>query len=321
MSDDKPRDGKEKEPLPATSATNEAREEKASPAEEPTKTASPETSAPEGAPAKDEKAFASDEKAAASDEKASASSEKSKTGENAPASSDKAPSPDEDADEEEEEDEEDEGEEGDEDAEDAPPAPHAPGVVAKPQEMPRPRPSYAVLFVASIIFFLADVGSKWWVVHHVEPKARDLSDGWHFRLNRVENPGGAWGVLGDQPGYIRLPFFFLISAIALVFVVSLWKKLEPRQRALKWALPLLLGGALGNLLDRVRSQRVVDFFEFTIMKAGRESFRWPTFNVADIWICIGVALMAIDMFTPKKPVPRRVEDDEDEEDRPAKASV
>jgi signal peptidase II len=196
----------------------------------------------------------------------------------------------------------------------------APAPQATKKELAHPRPSYVLLAVASLVFFLADIGSKWWVVHHVEPKPRDMTDGWHLRLNRVENPGGAWGVFGDQPDYIRLPFFFIISAVALVFVVSLWKKLDPRQKALKWALPLLLGGALGNLLDRVRHQSVVDFLEFTIMKAGRESFRWPTFNVADIWICVGVGLMAIDMFIPRKPVPVRVVDDE-EDDRPAKASV
>jgi len=185
----------------------------------------------------------------------------------------------------------------------------APKVTIGEKVLNHPRPSYLFLAISSIVFFIADAGSKWWVVHHVEPKPRAIDDGWHLRLSRVQNPGGAWGIFGDQPEYVRLPFFFIISAVAVVFVVSLYKKLEPRQVALKWALPLLLGGAAGNLLDRVRHQSVVDFLEFTIVKAGQETFRWPTFNVADIWIVAGVALMAIDMFTPRRPVPRVVQAD------------
>jgi signal peptidase II len=207
---------------------------------------------------------------------------------------------------------------GDDDGAPAPPLPKP-----IPEAPPGPRPSYVFLIAGSIVFFLADFVSKWWVVHHVEPKARVHADGWYLRLNRVQNPGGAWGIFGDQPDYVRLPFFFLISAIAVVFVISLYRKLEPRQRALRWALPLLLGGAAGNLLDRIRHKSVVDFLEFTIIKQNKEWFRWPTFNVADIWICAGVILMAIDMFTPRKPIQPPITDDElddEDEDEPAGAS-
>lgn len=199
-------------------------------------------------------------------------------------------------------------------------------VTAKSDAEPKPKPKYAFLAIASLLFFAADAVSKWLVVtYDQQTKPRPTTDGWHLRLNNVEggNPGGAWGIFGDKPDYIRLPFFFLISAVAVVFVVSLYRKLEPKQHALKWALPLLLGGALGNLVDRIRHKSVIDFIEFSITKAGADSFRWPTFNVADIWICVGVILMAIDMFTPRKKIPAKpvVTDEEAEAPRITKESA
>src|SRR5262249_6305384 len=73
----------------------------------------------------------------------------------------------------------------------------------------------------------------------------------------------------------------------------------PHQYALRWGLPLVLGGALGNVFDRIRYGYVIDFVDVHIMWHGKDR-HWPTFNVADIAICIGVGLMAIDMFTSKR---------------------
>jgi signal peptidase II len=113
---------------------------------------------------------------------------------------------------------------------------------------------------------------------------------------------------------VRRPFFLLVSAAAIAFIVTLYRRLQPRQRALKWGLPLVLGGALGNVFDRIRYGHVIDFIDYRAdwVKAmndfvGRlfpghatSTDHWPTFNVADIAICVGVALMAIDMFTAKR---------------------
>lgn len=162
------------------------------------------------------------------------------------------------------------------------------------------KPDYVFLVVASAIFLAADLVTKWLAVSKLsaKPEEKVVVIKGFFNLDRAENRGGAWGLLGDQPDHIRLPFFFLISAIAVVFIVSLYRKLEPQQKALKWALPLVLGGALGNLADRVRHQYVVDFIDWYVTMGGKES-HWPTFNVADVWIVAGVGLMIIDMFTPR----------------------
>lgn len=184
------------------------------------------------------------------------------------------------------------------------------------------KPSYGFLAIASLLALAADLGSKAWAVSRLDgPHAdRIVVVENFFHLDLAHNKGGAWGIFGEQPDYVRLPFFFLISAIAVVFVVSLYKRLEPRQVALKWALPLLLGGAAGNLIDRIRHQYVVDFLDVFIVRDGRQT-HWPTFNVADVWIVIGVGLMAIDMFTPRKPVPDKGDDGGDAKKRQKEAEA
>jgi signal peptidase II len=93
----------------------------------------------------------------------------------------------------------------------------------------------------------------------------------------------------------------------------LYGKLAPGQNALKWGLPLVLGGALGNLSDRITRSSVIDFIDYRaewvlsmnkliakLSKGWSLTDHWPTFNVADIAICIGVGLMAVDMFTSRR---------------------
>ena len=157
---------------------------------------------------------------------------------------------------------------------------------------PRARPDYGFLAITSGVFVASDLLTKWWALRALtgrEDPIVVLPGLIKFEL--AFNRGGAWSMLADQPDGVRLPFFFAVSAAAAIFILSLYRKLEPHQKALKWALPLVLGGALGNLVDRVRYQHVVDFID--------PYHYWPTFNVADIWIVVGVALMAIDMFTPR----------------------
>lgn len=169
-----------------------------------------------------------------------------------------------------------------------------------------PNPNYLFLVITSVLFLAADLGSKEWAAKRLEgPNAKIVIIDGYWAFDLAKNKGGAWGIFGNQPDYVRLPFFFLISAVAVVFIVSLYKKLEPRQVALKWALPLVLGGALGNLADRIRHQHVIDFIDWYYVNADGKAAHWPTFNVADVWIVAGVILMGIDMFTPRRKLPTR----------------
>jgi signal peptidase II len=98
-----------------------------------------------------------------------------------------------------------------------------------------------------------------------------------FHLTFVLNPGAAFGMLEHNRE------FFIIMAIAvLMFVVYMRKKILEEPLTVQIGIALFVGGALGNLIDRMKTGLVVDFFDFRI---------WPVFNVADIAICLGVGVM------------------------------
>ncbi len=178
---------------------------------------------------------------------------------------------------------------------------------AGPADQSVPAPSYLFLVAVSLLVLVSDLGSKWWAVKHLEKDgfrlpAKELIKG-RLALVLARNPGGAWGMFHDQPEKVRKPFFVVVSVIAVVVIVGMYRKLDPKQRALKWGLPLVLGGALGNLVDRVRYGQVIDFIDVVYWRKGVQDMHWPTFNVADIAICVGVGLMAIDFLFPhKRPV-------------------
>jgi signal peptidase II len=161
-------------------------------------------------------------------------------------------------------------------------------------------PSYGFLIVLSLLTLAADLGTKTWAEHHLEGYPGTV-EVWpnHLTLILAKNRGGAWGLLQTTSESIRRPFFLLVSVAAIAFIMTLYRRLQPRQRTLKWGLPLVLGGALGNVFDRIRYGHVIDFIDAHVLYKGIER-HWPTFNVADIAICIGVGLMAIDMFASKR---------------------
>lgn len=168
------------------------------------------------------------------------------------------------------------------------------------------KPSYVFLSVVTLVNLVADIGTKQWIKHHFESShashaARRIEVIPNYvNLIFATNKGGAWGILQGEQESLRRPFFLVVSVAAIVFILSLYRKLTPGQRALKWGLPLVLGGALGNLVDRILYGWVIDFID-CYTKVGADEKHWPTFNVADIAICVGVGLMAIDMFTSREP--------------------
>ncbi len=164
----------------------------------------------------------------------------------------------------------------------------------------RPRASYVFLALVSILSLAADVASKSWAEHHLDSYPGTV-EVWknHVTLLLAKNRGGAWGLLQSTSENVRRPFFLLVSVAAIAFIMTLYRRLQPRQLALKWGLPLVLGGALGNVFDRIRYGHVIDFIDCHTLWKGIDK-HWPTFNIADVAICVGVGLMAIDMFSSKR---------------------
>ncbi|MFL5358576.1 signal peptidase II [Archangium sp.] len=127
---------------------------------------------------------------------------------------------------------------------------------------------------------------------------RFIENYWHFRY--VENPGAAWGLFGTMSESVRRPFFHLVSLVALGFITFMYMRLSPSQRMMRWALALVAGGALGNFLDRLARGYVIDFIDWHWRN--QPGMRWPTFNVADAAICVGVGLLMLDSMRERKSV-------------------
>lgn len=183
-----------------------------------------------------------------------------------------------------------------------------------PETILGPRPSPSFLAVVAIVSLVSDVVTKLWAEKKLEgyPGYVNVLDN-HLMFVLAKNKGGAWGLLQGQSENVRRPFFLLVSVAAIAFIVTLYRRLQPTQHALKWGLPLVLGGALGNVFDRIRYGFVIDFIDYRAdwIKKLNELIQkkypahivtdhWPTFNVADIAICVGVGLMAVDMLTSRR---------------------
>ena len=141
------------------------------------------------------------------------------------------------------------------------------------------------------------------------PHSRPVADGDVLRINYrqvrivdgfwnhvyVQNFGAAWGFLSDKNESFVRPFFLIVSIIAVFIVLGIFRNVKNDQRLLIWALSLIVGGAIGNFVDRARYGYVVDFIDWYATWGGEEH-HWPTFNVADVWITIGVAFMIIEIM-------------------------
>jgi signal peptidase II len=109
---------------------------------------------------------------------------------------------------------------------------------------------------------------------------------WNWRY--VENPGAAWGLLSGASESVRVPFFLLVSVAAIAFIVTFFRKLPDNQLLLIVSLSLVFGGAIGNFIDRLHHNYVIDFIDWYVGPN-----HWPTFNFADAAITTGVALLVI----------------------------
>ena len=117
-----------------------------------------------------------------------------------------------------------------------------------------------------------------------------------FNITCVRNPGAAFGFLADAAPMFRSLFLIIVSAAAIVMILWFLAKNKSAGMLLTFALSLILGGAVGNLLDRIRFGSVVDFLDFYIA-----SWHWPAFNVADSAISVGAVLLIVEMLRREKP--------------------
>jgi signal peptidase II len=126
-------------------------------------------------------------------------------------------------------------------------------------------------------------------LHHSIP----LIDGL-FSLTYIRNTGAAFGIFAGSAAAFRLPFLIVFSLVAVGFVVMMLRRLPENQTGLITALAFIIGGAVGNLIDRIAYGEVIDFLD---VYWGR--YHWPAFNLADSFITVGVLITVFYLIQAK----------------------
>lgn len=151
-----------------------------------------------------------------------------------------------------------------------------------------------VLGLALIVLIL-DQATKFWVASALPIWATRTVIPGFFNLVHVLNKGAAFGFLNDMDAVWRPYFFLAVTALAIVLILHLLRTVPREDRVLFTALGLILGGALGNMVDRIRLGEVVDFLDFYI-----SAYHWPAFNVADISISLGSVLLLVSVYRNRR---------------------
>lgn len=167
-----------------------------------------------------------------------------------------------------------------------------------------------ILFFYSLLVFVADQITKGLVILKIGIGEKIPVIPGLFDLVHVRNPGAAFGSFARLPDSARLPFFFVTSSIALVILLIYYFRTPADQRSMFVSLSLILGGAFGNITDRLLHGEVVDFFSFhwyhesVFVRFGswqrRILLEWPAFNIADMAISVAAIWMMVLMFRKKK---------------------
>ena len=157
-----------------------------------------------------------------------------------------------------------------------------------------------LLWIAPLVLLL-DQLTKFFIVKTLSigqelPVVPGIFDIVHYR-----NAGAAFGMLANLDVWVRDPFFYGISAVALLAMIIIFRHLDLADHFFPYPLSLITGGILGNFVDRVRFGNVVDFLSFHIYdwKFGSIPLEWPAFNVADSAITVSMVLLAAHMLRQK----------------------
>ena len=117
-----------------------------------------------------------------------------------------------------------------------------------------------------------------------------------FNITHIQNPGGAFGFLANQSSSLRTIVFLLISSLAVGLIFWFYKNTPKTHPWLANAFAMIFGGAIGNLIDRIRFRKVVDFLDIYL-----GDLHWPAFNIADSAISIGIAIFIYHLLFKKLP--------------------
>lgn len=155
---------------------------------------------------------------------------------------------------------------------------------------------YVYLLLVASVVVLADQVTKAVILKNLPLYSSLTIIPGFFDITHIHNPGGAFGLFADSGAGVRKVVFFLVSLMAMVLILWFTVKTPPTHRFLAVGFAMIFGGAAGNLIDRIRFGKVVDFLDFYI---GR--YHWPAFNVADSAISIGIGIFLLHLVLKKLP--------------------
>ena len=161
----------------------------------------------------------------------------------------------------------------------------------------------ALLIIVAL--FVADRASKLWIESHLTLYDSFAIVPGIFNIVHTQNSGAAFGLFADASPTMRF-LVLIVASLAMMGILGqmLWQataRVPAASASLRLALTLVLGGAIGNLYDRLRFDRVTDFLQVFL-----GTYEWPCFNVADSAICVGATLLAIDFLWGRRPQPAEV---------------
>ncbi len=152
------------------------------------------------------------------------------------------------------------------------------------------------LLLISVAVFIADRLSKTWILHHIYSGQETTIIPHFFHLSHVYNNGAAFSLFSDTPSPEKVRWMLIgFSLIAIAIVLAVFLKAGRRANLTSIALALVLGGAIGNLYDRLAYRYVIDFLSFNFF-----GYHYPDFNIADSCIVIGAGLLLIEVFRAPK---------------------
>jgi signal peptidase II len=153
-----------------------------------------------------------------------------------------------------------------------------------------------ILFLAAtFLVILLDQATKVWIISTMRLYDSFAVIGGFFNITHVRNPGAAFGFLAAAPPMFRYIFFLAVTVAAILLILHYLRVSRIEAPSLVSALALILAGAVGNLIDRVRFGEVVDFLDVYL-----GSYHWPAFNVADSAITVGAAILIAVLLRRRK---------------------
>ncbi|MGM0453157.1 MAG: signal peptidase II [Thermodesulfobacteriota bacterium] len=158
------------------------------------------------------------------------------------------------------------------------------------------RIQHLIFAAVTALVLIFDQITKYWILRTVALHSQIVVIPGCFNIVHVQNPGGAFGLFASESGMFRALLFVALAIVAIGLIFYLHYRTPARYRMLTVGLALIFSGAVGNLIDRLRFGKVIDFIDVYV-----GTYHWPAFNVADSAITVGMVIFGYYILFKKVP--------------------